>query len=177
MVFQWTDEAIASLRQMLDEKMTFRDVAAALGCSRNAAIGKAHRLGLCSTSPKPGPHRKGMVAVAPKPKRIRVPAAPKVIKFPVEKRQEHWPVAPYVEGEGVELLSLEARHCRWPLGPKMQVAIRFCGHDKRVGSSYCDHHHRLSYSPVPRKNVVELPSVKREQRKSGLALRFEVGRI
>lgn len=179
MNFDWTDEAIARLREMLDAKATFREIAADLGCSRNAAIGKANRLGLCGTSMKPGPHWAGktLPVVSPKPKRIRARAQPStpaaVIAFPIKRAE---PPAPFVEGEGVALMDLERQHCRWPLGAKMQVSTRFCGHDKRAGSSYCDHHHRLSYTPL-RGNVVPLPSVKREQRKSGLALRNAVGRI
>jgi GcrA cell cycle regulator len=177
--FEWTDEAVAFLRDMLDAKRTFREIAGELGCTRNAAIGKANRLGLSGTSIKPGPHWAGktLPISLPKPKRVRArpqPSTPAaVIAFPIKRAE---PPAPFSEGEGVELMALERKHCRWPLGAKMQVSTRFCGHDKRAGSSYCDHHHRLSYTPI-RRNVVDLPSVKREQRKSGLSLRSAVGRI
>jgi GcrA cell cycle regulator len=170
--FDWTDEAIARLRDMLDGNATFREVAAELGCTRNAAIGKANRLRLRGNwTGKP------RAEVSPKPKPIRarqkpsIPAA--VISFPIKRAE---PAPAFVEGEGVALMDLERKHCRWPLGAKLAVTTRFCGHDKRVGSSYCEHHHRLSYTPI-RRNVVPLPSVKREQRKSGLSLRNAVGRI
>jgi GcrA cell cycle regulator len=170
--FEWTDAAVVRLRDMLDGNATFREVAAELGCSRNAAIGKANRLGLRGNSAG-----KPRLEVSPKPKRIRTRPQPSmpvaVIAFPI-KRAEPPPV--FVAGEGVALMDLERKHCRWPLGAKLQVTTRFCGHDKRAGSSYCEHHHRLSYTPI-RRNVIPLPSVKREQRKSGLSLRNAVGRI
>lgn len=170
--FDWTDEAIARLRDMLDGNATFREVAAELGCSRNAAIGKANRLGLRGNSAG-----KPRAEVSPKPKRIRarqkpsIPAA--VIAFPIKRAE---PAPAFVEGEGVALMDLERKHCRWPLGAKLAVTTRFCGHDKRAGSSYCDHHHRLSYTPICR-NVVTLPSWKRELRKTGLSIRCEVSRL
>lgn len=43
--FKWTDQNIAVLQNMVKEGLSAADVAARLGCSRNAAVGKATRLG------------------------------------------------------------------------------------------------------------------------------------
>ncbi len=49
----WTDERIGELRRMWDEGLTASQIAETLGgVSRNAVIGKAHRLGL---TPRPSP--------------------------------------------------------------------------------------------------------------------------
>jgi GcrA cell cycle regulator len=81
----WTDERIETLRKMWDSGMTATQIAEELGgVSRNAVIGKAHRLGLASRpSPvKPNaPEAKAAPAAAapapkPAPKPAPVAAAP-----------------------------------------------------------------------------------------------------
>ena len=53
MAFAWTDERIETLRTRLAGGASMRELAAELGCTRNAAIGKAHRLGLVSSYKPP----------------------------------------------------------------------------------------------------------------------------
>jgi GcrA cell cycle regulator len=78
----WTDERIGQLKTLWEKGMTASQIAEELGgVSRNAVIGKAHRLGLQSrpspvkgegeTTPKPAPRK---VAPAPTPKPIAAPA-------------------------------------------------------------------------------------------------------
>lgn len=45
-LFDWTEKADADLRKMHADGYSFQYIAKTLGCSRNAAIGKAHRMGL-----------------------------------------------------------------------------------------------------------------------------------
>lgn len=173
MKFSWTDENVAILRECLDRKWSHSQIAKHLGCTRNASIGKAHRLGLAGTTSLYGPHQKGKT---PKP-RVRKAAGPKpvslaasVVTFPIKRVEKP---APYVEGEGVALLDLEHHHCRWYLGPRLAVTTRFCGQPKRDHSPYCNHHHRMAYQP--RGTVSEIRPVKK--RKTGVSMRFEVARI
>jgi GcrA cell cycle regulator len=66
----WTDERIETLRKMWDSGLTATQIAEELGgVSRNAVIGKAHRLGLAS---RPSPVK----ANAAEPKPAPAPAAP-----------------------------------------------------------------------------------------------------
>ena len=89
----WTDERIDSLKSMWEKGMTASQIAEELGgVSRNAVIGKAHRLGLQSRpspvkaaepvkpAPKPAPEPK------PKPAQVAAPAVP--------RPQQPAPVAP-----------------------------------------------------------------------------------
>jgi GcrA cell cycle regulator len=83
----WTDERIEQLRKMWEGGMTASQIADELGgVSRNAVIGKAHRLGLQSRpSPvKPGEHGEGAGADAPKPVVAAAPAAPRPVARPVQ---------------------------------------------------------------------------------------------
>jgi len=90
----WTDDRIDTLRTMWEKGMTASQIAEALGdVSRNAVIGKAHRLGLqsrpspvkpnddsASAAPAPAPVKKAAPPVAeaprPAPAPAPVPAAP-----------------------------------------------------------------------------------------------------
>lgn len=96
----WTDERIETLRKMWDSGMTATQIAEELGgVSRNAVIGKAHRLGLASRpspvkpnapeakaaapaaeaapAPRPAPAPKpAPVAAAPEPREAAPAAAP-----------------------------------------------------------------------------------------------------
>jgi GcrA cell cycle regulator len=83
----WTDDRIETLRSMWEKGMTASQIAEALGeVSRNAVIGKAHRLGLqarpspvkpnedgAAPAPSPAPAKKAAPVEAPRP----APAAPR----------------------------------------------------------------------------------------------------
>ncbi|MDO9490337.1 MAG: GcrA family cell cycle regulator, partial [Sphingomonadaceae bacterium] len=58
----WTDERIDQLKQLWEKGLTASQIAEKLagGISRNAVIGKAHRLGLKA---RPSPVKSGEVAV------------------------------------------------------------------------------------------------------------------
>ncbi len=76
----WTDERIDQLKKMWESGMTASQIAEELGgVSRNAVIGKAHRLGLQS---RPSPVKGGeapapAAAPAPKPAKAAAPAVEK----------------------------------------------------------------------------------------------------
>lgn len=81
----WTDERINQLRNMWEKGLTASQIADELGgVSRNAVIGKAHRLGLKS---RPSP-----VKATEKAKPAKAPAAPK--PAPVAAPRAAAPVAP-----------------------------------------------------------------------------------
>lgn len=93
----WTDDRIDTLRTMWEKGMTASQIAEALGdVSRNAVIGKAHRLGLQSrpspvkpnddsapAAPAPAPVKKAAPPVAEAPRPAPAPAAPPVTAAPI----------------------------------------------------------------------------------------------
>lgn len=87
----WTDERIENLRSMWEKGLTASQIADELGgVSRNAVIGKAHRLGLKSRpSPVKATEKVKTVKPAPAPKPAAPPPAPRAAA-PVAPR----PVAP-----------------------------------------------------------------------------------
>ncbi len=82
----WTDERIATLRKMWEGGATASEIATELGgVSRNAVIGKAHRLGLkARPSPVKANEKKKAAAPAPKKPAAPPPAAPRVAE-PAER--------------------------------------------------------------------------------------------
>jgi GcrA cell cycle regulator len=105
----WTDERIETLKTMWEKGMTASQIADKLGgVSRNAVIGKAHRLGLQSRPSPVKPNEPEEKPAAPKaaaPKPAPAPAAK-----PAEPKAEAKPAAP------------AAAHARPPLPPTPQPA-------------------------------------------------------
>ena len=99
--------------------------------SRNALLGKLHRLGLLRTRAPESLRRKHNPRI---PRRQRQITAHTVFVLPVELQEFKPPMH-------IELENLQPHHCRYPFGDER---ITYCGQPKRVGS-YCAHHFRICY--------------------------------
>lgn len=122
----WTDERIAKLRKLWDDGLTASQIAKELaeGVTRNAVIGKAHRLGLKS---RPSPVKTD----GSKAKRT-----PKKKAKTLEKTQ-------------VSLLDLTERMCKWPHGHPGDDDFHFCGKPSEAGMPYCIAHCQEAYQTQP----------------------------
>ena len=140
----WTEEKVAVLRQYWGSGKSASEIAEIIGgMSRNAVIGKAHRLGLAGrpspikekkARPKPAAVSHSSPAPAPTP-------APAVARTPVDNVVELLP------GGGATILSLTERMCRWPHGDPKKPGFRFCGKPSADGTSYCAEHLKQAYQP------------------------------
>jgi len=52
--------------------------------------------------------------------------------------------------EGVRLMELQHGECRYPLGPRDEMAARFCGAPTVAGKQYCARHFALAYKAPKR---------------------------
>lgn len=129
----WTDERVALLKQLWGEGKTAAEIAKALGegVTRNAVIGKAHRLKLSSRLSPIQQNTK-------KPAKAEV-SAPAPVKKQAAVKQ------PIFKGKGIKLEDLEARMCRWPSGDPQEEDFSFCGCDTVAGLPYCEEHARVAY--------------------------------
>ena len=134
----WTDERVEQLRSLWTEGLSASQIARVLGgVTRNAVIGKVHRLGLAGR------------ATPARADRPRLPSAPKVTV------RAQTPAAPVVEEEPVILddgsfatvLTINDRMCKWPIGDPSENEFHFCGRKPKNGSPYCEAHARKAYQP------------------------------
>jgi len=139
---EWTDERVQELKDLWNEGLSASKIARMLrGVTRNAVIGKVHRLGLAG---RPGPAHIN---------RAR-PEAPKIIvqpprSVPVEEEGEG-PIT-LGNGERVTVLTINDRMCRWPIGDPSEKEFHFCGRKPAAGYPYCELHVSKAYQPNPQK--------------------------
>jgi GcrA cell cycle regulator len=154
----WPPERVELLKKLWAEGLTASQVAARLGdgISRNAVIGKVHRLGLSgrqsvqrSSAPRPrrprqpshpGRPTSGQAAVAVKPQ-ARPQPRPEPEPQPIR-------LVEIPKSERVSILMLSDKTCRWPLGDPGSEDFCFCGHTPKAGLPYCEYHASLAYQPL-----------------------------
>ena len=153
----WEEAHSLALRELVEKGMSFKEVARALNerfgtaYSRNAAIGRARRLGLST----PQTSGSGGVFAAPrKPdarkiveKRARIqfkPPKPTTLERAAVLQLRCVAITP----RHLTLIDLEPDDCRYPYGGDAEgEPITFCGHPRREGSSYCPSHFHLTSLP------------------------------
>jgi len=126
MPLEWNADELATLHSMWRAGETGTTIAAKLGTSRSAVLGKISRIGLMR-SKRP---------VRRKPPRTTKP------KFPFIARIKR--AAPPKPAGPVHFAQLAEHHCRWiPGEPHTQM---YCGATKITGSSYCATHTRIAWA-------------------------------
>jgi GcrA cell cycle regulator len=159
----WTDERVDSLRKLWLDGLSASQIAKQLGggVTRNAVIGKVHRLGLSGRA-------KTMAAPAPrarKPRPVTATVSRPMVSGNTALAQ---PVRVLVEPEPEELpdpvsnviamtdrctiLDLNESTCRWPVGDPGKVDFFYCGSRTKIGLPYCAFHSRIAYQPVQDRN-------------------------
>ena len=145
----WNDERINLLKQLWGQGLTASQIAERLGgVSRNAVIGKAHRLGLSS---RPSPIRGGAIT-GPRPARKRTapttrPApAPSVDNAPAEIAAESEPVQePAPKPAPRRAVAGSSKACMWPVGDPKEQNFHFCEEPAEPGRPYCAKHCSQAY--------------------------------
>jgi GcrA cell cycle regulator len=145
----WTDERVATLKKLWLDGLSASQIAKQLGgVTRNAVIGKVHRLGLSGRAAPSQPARPAFKA--PRPARVAAPAPAPVVQ---RRATVDAPVAPTVpsvlrqETPGsATVLTLGAHMCKWPIGDPATEGFTFCGKGAHDGP-YCDAHAQIAYQP------------------------------
>jgi GcrA cell cycle regulator len=149
----WTDERTDVLKNRWADGISGGHIAAELGITRNAVIGKIHRLGL---------HRsmKAKAEAEAKTRRprartysfsndrvkalktVKPPVAEPELKFNGSKQDcSHIPIV----GRKT-LLQLDHNHCRFPFGDVGDPDFFFCGAETVSPLPYCAYHCRIAYT-------------------------------
>lgn len=149
----WTDERVETLKKLWQDGLSASQIAKQLGgVTRNAVIGKVHRLGLSGRATPSKPARP--VFKAPRPHRpvAAAPSAPRRIAEPVAQAQPAPAPVRYIdEAPGsATVLTLGAHMCKWPIGDPATDNFTFCGRRQSDGP-YCGEHARVAYQPAQSK--------------------------
>ena len=147
----WTEDRVTTLKTLWLEGLSASQIAKQLGgVTRNAVIGKVHRLGLSGRATPSQPSRPAFKAPRPaRPANAGAHHAPRRIEpqpHPAPRLEN------YVEEPGsATVLTLGAHMCKWPIGDPSTDSFTFCG--RRIGDEgpYCIEHARVAYQPQQKK--------------------------
>jgi GcrA cell cycle regulator len=163
----WTDERVELLRQLWQDGKSASHISRELGegTTRNAVIGKVHRLGLSgrskTNSPAP-PRVRHKEHHAPEPREstpryhassagravsgnnaLAISIAPMLDAKPVRYEDVVVPMS-----LRVTIVELREAMCRWPLGDPASSEFRYCGSPAPGSGPYCCHHGEMAYQPA-----------------------------
>ncbi|MBS0560659.1 MAG: GcrA cell cycle regulator [Proteobacteria bacterium] len=174
---EWSEEVIGRLRVLWGEGHSTAEIGRRLGVSKNAVVGKAHRLDLPA---RPSPIRRDGSGATPRvraPRRVAgptlpplssthgathaamvtrpVPVAPRPAPVPAEPRAEAFAappapvaVAPVPRPQPAPRPFARTVACCWPIGEPGTKSFRFCDADATPGKPYCQEHAQLAYVRV-----------------------------
>jgi len=154
----WTDDRVETLKKLWADGLSASQIAREMGegVTRNAIIGKVHRLklsGRATPSRPPRPRAKP----APKPRLAAAGTQPRANPATVRQGAPVAPPSPPLEpkalpnGEFATVLTLTNHICKWPIGDPATPEFRFCGRKSRAGSPYCETHAAQAYQPQSRR--------------------------
>ena len=147
----WDDNNVSKLRELWDQGLPTAQIGKLLGFTKNAVVGKAHRIGL---ERRPSPIRR--TAVKPDRKKARSPIIPK-LNFEIAKKEEtaipisqqnFQPVVKNLFTKNVK------RVCEWPEGHPDESDFKFCGKERFEDKPYCIDHCAVAYV-IPEKEESE----------------------
>ena len=176
----WTEERVELLKKLWMEGLSASQIAGVLGegVTRNAVIGKVHRLKLpgrarptsnmpprVRTEKRPRGGNRGASrlpgntsssrALTPSQKATR--AALRASPHPSVVAEGGASEAPQVqelfipEDQRLTLLQLNEHTCKWPIGDPLSPDSYFCGQHSEDRSPYCGFHSRRAYHQVDKK--------------------------
>jgi GcrA cell cycle regulator len=176
----WTDERVELLKKLWMEGLSASQIAGELGegVTRNAVIGKVHRLKLSARAKPTNTTPRARPAARPAARRVASPAAtmsshlsakprpttmsrPQVmgataLAITPEMNAELY-VAPAAaelfipEDKRLSLLQLNEHTCKWPIGDPLNKDFYFCGQHSLETGPYCDFHSRRAYHQLDKK--------------------------
>lgn len=177
----WTDERVEILKKLWGEGRTAAEIASELGgVTRNAVIGKAHRLKLSGRS---SPIQKSTKKKAANSNAVKIAAVKKAeakkekapsVKVASSAKPEIEKVLPQPmdvdqiseadkKRKRIPLADLGHNQCRWALGDPREKNFGFCGCKTAPGEVYCAEHAAVAYQTVSRR-ALDADDLEREEK-------------
>ena len=149
----WTEEMVARLRAFWNEGHSTAEIGRRMGLSKNAVVGKAHRLNL---PPRPSPIRAKGSGSRPRncgPTRTRGPSLPTLRPVADGTAPPRLPAkaptpAPAKSAIPVFVRRTSRDPCCWPIGEPGTRSYRTCDAPAKPGKPYCAEHAEAAYVPV-----------------------------
>lgn len=150
----WSEERVDLLMKLWAEGLSASQCASRIGgITRNAVIGKIHRLGLSDLAPRSGKSR----ASYPKKRKPRNqrPSFKPWLGPDQRKSARIFAAEPFVpapeiivpQKERRGIADLQENQCRWPIGDPQKADFHFCNGKQVMGLPYCEHHCRVAFKP------------------------------
>ena len=149
----WTEDAIARLKALWGEGHSTAEIGRRMGVSKNAVVGKAHRLNL-PARPSPirreGPSRPRPPAV----RRVTGPTLPPLAAAAMPAMAPTAPparlavVRPAREAPASTRFVARPIPCCWPIGEPGTKSFSFCGCESLPGKPYCAEHAAQAYVKI-----------------------------
>ena len=137
----WNESNVARLKELWDQGLPTAQIGKLLGFTKNAVVGKAHRIGL---ERRPSPIRR--TAVKPDRKKARSPIVP-TLKFEASKEEPKEVLKKESFQPNVKnlFISQTTRGCEWPEGHPDESDFKFCGKERFQVKPYCIDHCAVAY--------------------------------
>lgn len=173
LMVNWTEERTEQLKKLWAEGLSASQIASTIGnVTRNAVIGKVHRMGLsarskptcvnvakrhktqteasssCQSEPSP------FSPSQPQSARVHRTSDPGVKDHNTHNRNSHPRIRQDEDTrqtpskERKTILELTEYTCKWPIGDPGSEDFYFCGCKSSMGLPYCEHHTRIAYQPL-----------------------------
>ena len=147
----WNEANVSRLRELWDQGLPTAQIGKLLGFTKNAVVGKAHRIGL---ERRPSPIRR--TAIKPDRKKARSPIVPK-LNFEVAKEEvteQNKPQQSFQPSVKNLFTNNIKRGCEWPEGHPDESDFKFCGKERFEDKPYCLDHCEVAYV-IPEKEELE----------------------
>jgi len=151
----WTEDRVEVLKKLWAEGHSASQIAKELGgVTRNAVIGKVHRLGLSGRATPSRPVKRPPRLARPKPQVLPdgTVKAPKPTRAPgmapsLREEIEQLEPLPLENGDAATVLTLRDSMCKWPIGDPADPKFAFCGR-KACSGPYCAEHAKVAFQPA-----------------------------
>ena len=137
----WDDNNVSRLKELWDQGLPTAQIGKLLGFTKNAVVGKAHRIGL---ERRPSPIRR--TAIKPDRKKARSPIVPKLNFETTKEEPKEAPKQQTFQPTVKNLFTSQTkRGCEWPEGHPDESDFKFCGKDRFEDKPYCIDHCAVAY--------------------------------
>ena len=147
----WNDENVVRLKELWDQGLPTAQIGKLIGFTKNAVVGKAHRIGL---ERRPSPIRR--TAVKPDRKKARSPVLPKLnFEKNLVANTNYVPETKNFQPSLKNVFTISAkRGCEWPEGHPDEPEFHFCNKERFEDKPYCLDHCAIAYV-IPEKEEVK----------------------